>query len=51
MANVTYSGLAPGYLGLYQVNAQIPAGVPSGEQSLFLTIRDVQSNTVKIGIR
>jgi uncharacterized protein (TIGR03437 family) len=50
-ANVTYSGLAPGYLGLYQVNAQIPSGVPSGEQPLFLTINGVQSNTVKIGIR
>jgi uncharacterized protein (TIGR03437 family) len=26
-APVTFSGLAPGYVGLYQVNAQVPAGV------------------------
>jgi uncharacterized protein (TIGR03437 family) len=51
-ANVTYSGLAPDYLGgLYQVNAQIPADAPSGEQKLSLTINGVQSNAVKIGIR
>ena len=50
-ARVDYHGLAPGYLGLYQVNVQIPADVPSGEQPLFLTVGGVQSNTVKIGIR
>lgn len=26
-ALVTFSGLAPGYVGLYQVNAQVPAGL------------------------
>lgn len=29
-AAVTFSGLAPGFAGLYQVNASIPAGLPSG---------------------
>src|ERR1022692_3787942 len=27
-ANVTFSGLAPGFVGLYQVNAQVPASAP-----------------------
>jgi uncharacterized protein (TIGR03437 family) len=50
-AGVTYSGLAPGYLaGFYQVDAQIPADTPPGEQQLSLTINGVQSNVVKIGV-
>ena len=50
-ANVTYSGLAPGYLGLYQVDAQIPSGIAPGDQTLSLTIDGVPSNVVKIGVR
>jgi uncharacterized protein (TIGR03437 family) len=30
-AQVTFSGLAPGFAGLYQVNVQIPAGAPAGD--------------------
>jgi uncharacterized protein (TIGR03437 family) len=33
-AKVTFSGLAPGYAGLYQVNFTIPAGLVSGKTSL-----------------
>lgn len=33
-----YSGLAPGFPGLYQVNVQIPANAASGVQDLELTI-------------
>jgi uncharacterized protein (TIGR03437 family) len=29
-ADVSFSGLAPGYVGLYQVNALVPAGVAAG---------------------
>jgi uncharacterized protein (TIGR03437 family) len=29
-ANVTYSGLAPGFAGLWQINVQIPIGAQSG---------------------
>jgi adhesin/invasin len=29
-ASVQYQGLAPGYVGLYQVNAVIPTGVTPG---------------------
>jgi len=30
-ANVGFSGLAPGFVGLYQVNAGVPANVPAGD--------------------
>jgi uncharacterized protein (TIGR03437 family) len=50
-ARVSYAGLAPGFAGLYQVNVQIPAGTPSGVQSLQLVAGGASSNAVTIGIR
>ena len=40
-AAVTFSGLAPGFVGLYQMNAQVPAGVPSGTESVEIIINNV----------
>ena len=34
--DVLFSGLAPGTLGVYQVNTRIPSTVPSGAQSVLL---------------
>jgi uncharacterized protein (TIGR03437 family) len=49
---VTYSGLAPGFAGLYQVNVLIPNAAPAGGSvNLVLTIGGVQSNTVTIAIQ
>jgi uncharacterized protein (TIGR03437 family) len=28
--NVYWAGLVPGYVGLYQINATVPFGVPTG---------------------
>jgi uncharacterized protein (TIGR03437 family) len=51
-AQVTYSGLAPGFAGLYQVNAVIPGSAPSGSGvSLALSMGGVLSNTVTIAIQ
>ena len=33
-ATVTYSGLAPGFAGLYQINFTVPSGLTSGSTSL-----------------
>jgi uncharacterized protein (TIGR03437 family) len=37
-ANVSFSGLAPGYVGLYQVNATIPNGLAAGNQPITIAI-------------
>ena len=37
-ANIPYVGVAPGNAGLYQLNIQIPAGAPSGNVPLAVTV-------------
>jgi uncharacterized protein (TIGR03437 family) len=50
-APVIFSGLAPGYVGLYQVNAQVPATAPTGVAvPIVLTIGGVTSNIVTIAV-
>ena len=51
-AEVTYSGLAPNYVGLYQVNAVIPSGVtPGNAVPVVITINGVPSNTATLAIQ
>ena len=47
-ATVVFAGLAPGFAGLYQVNVQVPAGIPPGIQNVTLTINGLISNAVQI---
>jgi len=49
-AMVTFSGLAPGFVGLNQVNIMIPLGTPSGNQPVVMTVGGVASNTVLLPI-
>jgi len=49
-APVRFSGLAPSFVGLYQVNLEVPAGVPSGQQTLLLTSNGVASNPVTVAM-
>lgn len=37
-APVTFAGLAPGYVGLYQINAQVPSTTPSGLVRVFVVM-------------
>ncbi|HXA52324.1 MAG TPA: IPT/TIG domain-containing protein, partial [Candidatus Acidoferrum sp.] len=50
-AQVLFSGLAPGFVGLYQVNVKVPDGVtPGAAVPMILTIGGVASNTVTIAV-
>ena len=42
---------APGFVGLYQVNVQIPAGVPAGDAvPIALTISSLPANPITIAV-
>lgn len=43
VAPVAYAGLAPGFVGLYQVNAQVPSGLTTGNQPVIITIGGTKS--------
>lgn len=50
-ARVVFSGLAPGFVGVYQVNVQLVGDFPSGAAvPLTLFIDGIESNTVTVAI-
>ena len=48
--DVKYSGLAPGYIGLWQINVVIPQGV-TGNVPIRVVIDGTTSNTVTVAVR
>ncbi len=50
VAEVQFSGLAPGFVGLYQLNITIPGSAKSGVQSLIISMEGVKSRPVTIAI-
>ncbi len=50
-AEVIFSGQAPGFPGLNQINARVPSDVPAGLQSLVLRVGSKTSNEVKVQVR
>jgi minor extracellular serine protease Vpr len=50
-AVVLFSGLTPGFVGLYQLNITLPANLPSGNLLLVVFSNGVESNTVLIPIQ
>jgi uncharacterized protein (TIGR03437 family) len=48
---VYYSGLAPGLVGLYQVNVAMGVGMTPGDHWLVLHVGDKTSNKVKISVQ
>ena len=51
-ATVTFSGLAPTFVGLYQVNVEVPTNAPVGDAvNVVLTIGGATANTVTIAVQ
>jgi uncharacterized protein (TIGR03437 family) len=50
-AHVEFSGLAPWFVGLWQVNVTVPANAPTGEQPLVLTTGGSRANPVTVFIK
>ncbi|MGA3187430.1 MAG: putative Ig domain-containing protein [Bryobacteraceae bacterium] len=47
----SFSGLAPGYVGLYLVNAQVPTSIPAGITQVSMTVSGFPSNPVTIAVQ
>jgi uncharacterized protein (TIGR03437 family) len=51
-APVLFSGLAPGFIGLYQVNVTVPAGAPAGGAvPVTLSVGSATSNTATVALQ
>jgi len=50
-ARLNFWGLAPGQVGMYQVNAQLPEGLSSGAVPVTISIGGVESNAVTMAVR
>jgi len=50
-ADVKYSGLAPGFVGLWQINVIVPSDVPPGAVIVFITYGGINSILDPNGIR
>jgi len=50
-AQVLFCGLAPGFVGLYQVNATVPSDAPAGIQPLVMRVGGVTSKTSALPVQ
>ena len=50
-ATVIFSGLAPGFAGLYQVNVTVPAGISAGAQPVVIKIGGHESKPVNLPVQ
>jgi len=49
-AIVRFSGLAPGFVGLYQINAEVPPGLKAGNQPVVIEVGKASSNSVLLPV-
>jgi uncharacterized protein (TIGR03437 family) len=49
--DIKFSGLAPGYIGLWQINVQLPPGVSGNAVQVRVIINGTPSNTVTVAVR
>ncbi len=49
-ASVQFAGLAPGFVGLYQVNFQVPSNAGTGDLTLIVSQNGVSSNATRLPV-
>ena len=49
-ADVLFSGRAPGFVGLFQINIRVDSAVPNGEQPVSLSSAGITSNEAKLAV-
>jgi adhesin/invasin len=49
-AEVSFAGLAPGFVGVLQVNIVVPSGLPKGDYPLTVTIAGQDSNSAIVSV-
>ena len=50
-SDIEFSGLAPGFVGLWQINVKVPANVPPGAVPVFVDLEGINSVLDPNGIR
>jgi minor extracellular serine protease Vpr len=50
-AQVLFSGLTPGFVGLYQVDAIVAANTPTGNQPLVVSVSGINSQTSSVPVQ
>ncbi len=50
-ATVAFAGLAPGFSGLYQINAVVPSGLSAGDLPVVVTVAGQSSTPVTLPVR
>ena len=50
-AAVSFSGLAPGFVGLDQINVEVPKGLTAKNQPMVVSMGDASSKTVLLPLK
>ena len=49
-AQVSFAGLAPGFVGLYQINVTVPSGLPAGPATVTISVGPLSGNSTVIQV-